>query len=91
MIYLCIRGIWYTVNGWCFVDAGEGGLDPIDIAVLDALVTGGAVLSLKAHFIDMMPDISPITNSLRYLNLSFNNFTVSEQLTFILSYDTTYI
>ena len=60
--------------------AGEGGLDPIDIAVLDALVTGGAVLSLKAHFIEMMPDISPITSSLRYLNLSFNNFTVSSYM-----------
>ncbi|XP_067949228.1 uncharacterized protein [Watersipora subatra] len=56
--------------------AGEGGLDPTDIAVLDALVTGGAVLSLKAHFIETMPDVCPITQTLRYLNLSFNNFTM---------------
>lgn len=55
---------------------GDAGLDPTDIAVLDALVTGGAVLSLKAHYIQTLPDISPIISSLRYLNLSFNNFTV---------------
>jgi len=60
--------------------SGDTGLDPTDIAVLDALVSGGAVLSLKAHFIDTIPDISPITTSLRYLNLSFNNFTVSQYL-----------
>lgn len=57
--------------------SGENGLDNTDIAVLDALVSGGAVLSLKAHFIDSIPDISPITSTIRYLNLSFNNFTVS--------------
>lgn len=67
--------------------SGENGLDTTDMAVFDALVTGGAVLSLKAHFLDTLPDLSPIVHTLRYINLSFNNLTVSNQSIFLNTLD----
>ncbi|XP_078614118.1 uncharacterized protein LOC144883440 isoform X2 [Branchiostoma floridae x Branchiostoma japonicum] len=49
-------------------------ISPTELAVLDAIVNGGHVLSIKAHFVNQLPDIAPITNTLVYLNLSFNDF-----------------
>jgi hypothetical protein len=40
------------------------------------LLRNGYVLNLKAHFIDQLPDISPLYSTLVYINLSFNNFSV---------------
>lgn len=34
----------------------------------------------QAHFIDTLPDITPMSTTLVYLNLSFNNFQVGVQL-----------
>ncbi|RNA39044.1 leucine-rich repeat-containing 63 isoform X1 [Brachionus plicatilis] len=44
------------------------------IAVIDSLLRNGLALSLKAHFIDTLPDLSSLRNTLVYINLSFNNF-----------------
>ncbi|KAK7090541.1 leucine-rich repeat-containing protein 63-like [Littorina saxatilis] len=52
----------------------DGSISPSELAILDSLIAGGTVLSLKAHFIDALPDISPLSRTLVYLNLSFNNF-----------------
>ncbi|XP_066267668.1 uncharacterized protein [Branchiostoma lanceolatum] len=49
-------------------------ISPTELAVLDTIVNGGHVLSIKAHFVNQLPDIAPITNTLVYLNLSFNDF-----------------
>ncbi|XP_075255102.1 uncharacterized protein LOC142347853 [Convolutriloba macropyga] len=43
-----------------------------ELAVLDAMVCGGVALSLKAQFLKKIPDISPLYNTMKYLNLSFN-------------------
>ncbi|XP_063808882.1 leucine-rich repeat-containing protein 63 [Pseudophryne corroboree] len=45
-----------------------------DLAVLECLVHGGNSLSLKAYFISKLPDLTPLRNTLFYLNLSFNEF-----------------
>ncbi|XP_056411365.1 leucine-rich repeat-containing protein 63 isoform X2 [Hyla sarda] len=45
-----------------------------ELAMLECLVTGGHALSLKAYFISKLPDLTPLYNSLFYLNLSFNEF-----------------
>ncbi|XP_044142950.1 leucine-rich repeat-containing protein 63 isoform X2 [Bufo gargarizans] len=45
-----------------------------DLAMLECLVNGGHALSLKAYFISKLPDLTPLYNSLFYLNLSFNEF-----------------
>ena len=37
---------------------------------------GGYMLSLKAHFIPSLPDLSPLSHTLVYLNLSFNDLKV---------------
>jgi len=50
-------------------------ITPAQLAVIDSLLRNGVALSLKAHFIDQLPEISALTSSLIYLNLSFNNFT----------------
>ncbi|KAK6195404.1 hypothetical protein SNE40_000842 [Patella caerulea] len=54
--------------------AGEGTITPSELAILDSLISGGSALSLKAHFISELPDISPMVNTITYLNLSFNDF-----------------
>ncbi|KAM4046879.1 leucine-rich repeat-containing protein 63 isoform 1-T2 [Anomaloglossus baeobatrachus] len=45
-----------------------------DLAMLECFVNGGHALSLKAYFISKLPDLTPLYNSLFYLNLSFNEF-----------------
>lgn len=78
-LWICVWSVRKHAKWWrqfILEYNGENGLDTTDIAVLDALVSGGTVLSLKAHFIDVLPDISPMTATLRYLNLSFNNLQV---------------
>jgi len=52
----------------------DGAISPSELAILDSLIAGGTALSLKAHFIDELPDISPLMKTLQYLNLCFNNF-----------------
>ncbi|XP_073470245.1 leucine-rich repeat-containing protein 63 isoform X2 [Aquarana catesbeiana] len=45
-----------------------------DLAMLECLVHGGHALSLKAYFISKLPDLTPLYDTLFYLNLSFNEF-----------------
>ncbi|XP_064615191.1 leucine-rich repeat-containing protein 63-like [Liolophura sinensis] len=54
---------------------GDAVISPAEVAILDSLVSGGTALSLKAHFVGLLPDVSPLVNTLTYLNLSFNDFT----------------
>ena len=49
-------------------------VSPAELAVIDSLLRNGLALSLKAHFIDQLPDISSLKKTLIYINLSFNNF-----------------
>ncbi|KAI4898147.1 hypothetical protein NFI96_023059, partial [Prochilodus magdalenae] len=46
-----------------------------ELAVRECLEQCSTALSLKAHFIAQLPDLSPLAQSLLYLNLSFNNFS----------------
>ncbi|XP_078722315.1 leucine-rich repeat-containing protein 63 [Lampetra fluviatilis] len=48
-------------------------ISPAELAVLHCLLQGGTTLSLKAHFIDSLPGLSPLMDTLVYLNLSYNN------------------
>lgn len=49
--------------------------------VLASLTEGGQVLTLKAHFLTRLPDLSSLRKTLVCLNLSFNSFTeVPEEL-----------
>ncbi|XP_051566265.1 uncharacterized protein LOC127448052 [Myxocyprinus asiaticus] len=50
-------------------------ISPSELAVLDCLTRGGLSLSFKAHFLSDLPDVSPVTASLQYLNVSFNDLT----------------
>ncbi|XP_064800430.1 leucine-rich repeat-containing protein 63 isoform X3 [Oncorhynchus masou masou] len=58
-----------------FRHSGEG-INPSELAILDCLTEGGKALTLKAHFIALLPDLTPLAQSLLYLNLSFNDFTI---------------
>ncbi|EDV22037.1 uncharacterized protein TRIADDRAFT_59607 [Trichoplax adhaerens] len=58
--------------------AMEGNLDvnPSEAAVFNCMIQAkGFSLSLKAYFISSLPNLSPVFQTLRWLNLSFNNFT----------------
>ncbi|KAK7480474.1 hypothetical protein BaRGS_00028291 [Batillaria attramentaria] len=57
-----------------FAPPDEGSISPSELAILDSLIAGGVALSLKAHFIDVLPDITPLSRTIVYLNLSFNDF-----------------
>lgn len=59
-----------------FTSQEDGMITPSELAILDSLIQGGKALSLKAHFISELPDISPLVRNLVYLNLSFNDFIV---------------
>lgn len=52
-------------------------ISPAEVAVLDCMMQGGGKLSLKAHFLPKMPDIGPLSCTLTFLNISYNDFTVS--------------
>ncbi|XP_041354952.1 uncharacterized protein LOC121372602 [Gigantopelta aegis] len=59
-----------------FTCPSEEVISPCELAILDSLANGGTVLSLKAHFICELPDITPLLNTLVYLNISFNDFQI---------------
>ncbi|XP_073769490.1 leucine-rich repeat-containing protein 63 isoform X2 [Danio rerio] len=46
-----------------------------ELAVLECVTRGGTTLSLKAHFVSDLPDVSCVCERLQHLNLSFNFFT----------------
>ncbi|KAJ8310117.1 hypothetical protein KUTeg_011982 [Tegillarca granosa] len=47
-----------------FTAQGDNMISPSELAILDCLINGGKVLSLKAHFILQLPDISPLIKTL---------------------------
>lgn len=49
-------------------------ISPSEAAVLECMMSGGSHLSLKAHFIDELPLLSPLARTLTLLNLSYNSF-----------------
>ena len=49
------------------------------LAIVDSLLRNGLTLSLKALFIDTLPDLTSLKSTLVYANLSFNNFKVTRQ------------
>lgn len=53
-----------------------GEISPSELAILDCLTQGGKALNLKAHFVPVLPDLTPLFRSLLYLNLSFNDLSV---------------
>ena len=57
-------------------DADQIMIEPSEVVVLHCMMSGGAKLSLKAHFLNMLPDLQPLSRTLRYLNVSFNDLRV---------------
>ncbi|XP_074657962.1 uncharacterized protein LOC141910963 [Tubulanus polymorphus] len=57
-----------------FAATGDREVSPSELAVLDSIVSGGTALSLKANFINQLPDIVTLSKTITYLNLSFNDF-----------------
>ena len=51
-------------------------ITPSKIAILDCLLNQSEALSLKAYFIEKLPDLKDLKYELRYMNLSYNNFKV---------------
>ncbi|MBN3277696.1 LRC63 protein, partial [Polyodon spathula] len=71
----CSFVFYFRKNGLSFVLSDEkcGIITPAELEILDSLAQGGVLLNLKAHFLSQVPDLTPLANSLLYLNLSFNN------------------
>ena len=58
----------------CTADADQVMIGPSEVAILQCMMQGGTSLSMKAHFLDTFPDLYPVTHTLLYLNVSFNDF-----------------
>ena len=56
-----------------FIAEPDGTATPAELAVIESMLNGGHILSLKAHFISTLPDLSPLSTTLVYLNVSFND------------------
>jgi len=54
-------------------DADHVMITPSEVAILHCMMQGGTTLTLKAHFLDTLPDLYPITHTLLYFNMSFND------------------
>ena len=52
-------------------------ISPAEAAILESMLSGGSHLSLKAHFVDQLPQLNPLLYTLTSLNLSYNSFVVS--------------
>jgi hypothetical protein len=59
----------------------ENDITVSQLAVLDSLLKNGLALSLKGHFINQLPELNSLKSTLIYVNLSYNNFYVSFDLT----------
>lgn len=68
--YFCGEGR----SGSPFSDPDQVMISPSEYAILQCMMQGGRNLSLKAHFLDSLPDLYPVTHTLLYLNVSFNDF-----------------
>ncbi len=51
-------------------------ISPAEVAILESMMEGGVQLSLKAHFLSQLPSLAPVTATLTYLNVSFNDLRV---------------
>lgn len=71
-IKLCILCFYLTDS------SDQPQISPSEEAILDCMMSGGGYLSLKAHFITELPDLSPLSRTLTYLNISFNSLNVND-------------
>ena len=53
-------------------------ISPSEAAIIESMVNGGSHLSLKAHFVDQLPVLTPLAHTLVSLNLSYNSLKVSK-------------
>ena len=58
-------------------DVYDAQMSPMEAVVLNAMMTGSSILNLRAHFLNQLPDMSPLVGMLTHLNLSFNDLWVS--------------
>ncbi|XP_062907221.1 leucine-rich repeat-containing protein 63-like isoform X2 [Mobula hypostoma] len=54
----------------------EEQVKPFELVIVRSIIAGGESLSLRGFFIHQLPDLTRLTFTLKYLNLSFNNFRV---------------
>ena len=57
--------------------SGSEAIGPAEVAILQSMVTGGHILSFKAHFLSELPSLLPLSNTLTHLNVSFNCLQVT--------------
>lgn len=74
--YLPFKGL--TLPAFHLPSAVDGDqISPAEVCVLDCIMNGGEALSVKGSFVHQLPDISMLLHTLTYVNISYNNFTVS--------------
>lgn len=61
-------------------DVYDAQMSPLEAVVLNAMMTGSSILNFRAHFLNQLPDMSPLAGMLTHLNLSFNDLWVSTDL-----------
>ena len=69
-------------------DVYDAQMSPLEAVVLNAMMTGSSILNFRAHFLNQLPDMSPLAGMLTHLNLSFNDLWVSTDLSCLLFFFT---
>ncbi|KAL9965787.1 hypothetical protein ACROYT_G029634 [Oculina patagonica] len=57
-------------------DVYDAQMSPMEAVVLNAMMVESSILNLRAHFLNRLPDLSPLAGMLTHLNLSFNDLWV---------------
>lgn len=58
-------------------EAYDAQMSPMEAVILNAMMMESSILNLRAHFLNRLPDLSPLAGLLTHLNLSFNDLWVS--------------
>ena len=72
-VHVCVLHVHIDANHQPFIT-------PSEAAIIESMMCGGSHLSLKAHFIDELPLLTPLAHTLISLNLSYNSLKVTQFL-----------
>jgi len=65
-----------TSTPFVSAEAYDAEMSPMEAVILNALMVESSILNLRAHFLNRLPDLSPLAGLLTHLNLSFNDLWI---------------
>ncbi len=78
----CISLTFLLLSSLVSAAVYDAQMSPMEAVVLNAMMVESSILNLRAHFLNRLPDLSPLAGMLTHLNLSFNDLWVSCEIVF---------